>query len=52
MSISDIMSGLMIVFMFIAVAFMLRLQNKIIEYTDAKNKIYNALYEKFKDDLI
>lgn len=51
MSISDIMSGLMIVFMFIAVAFMLQLQNKITEYTDAKNKIYNALYEEFKNDL-
>ena len=50
-SISDIMSGLMIVFMFIAVAFMMQLQNKIIEYTDAKNKIYNALYEEFKNDL-
>ncbi len=51
MSISDIMSGLMIVFMFIAVAFMMQLQNKITEYTDAKNKIYSALYEEFKDDL-
>ena len=51
MSISDIMSGLMIVFMFIAVAFMMQLQNKITEYTDAKNKIYNALYEEFKNDL-
>ena len=51
MSITDIMSGLMIVFMFIAVAFMMQLQNKINEYTDAKNKIYTALYEEFKDDL-
>ena len=51
MSISDIMSGLMIVFMFIAVAFMMQLQNKITEDTDAKNKIYNALYEEFKNDL-
>ena len=51
MSITDIMSGLMIVFMFIAVAFMMQLQNKISEYTDAKNKIYIALYEEFKDDL-
>ena len=41
----------MIVFMFIAVAFMMQLQNKINEYTDAKNKIYTALYEEFKDDL-
>ena len=51
MSITDIMSGLMIVFMFIAVAFMMQLQNKISEYTDAKTKIYIALYEEFKDDL-
>ena len=51
MSITDIMSGLMIVFMFIALAFMMQLQNKISEYTDAKTKIYIALYEEFKDDL-
>lgn len=51
MSISDIMSGLMIVFMFITITFMMQLQTKISEYTDAKHKIYIALYEEFKNDL-
>ena len=58
MSISDIMSGLMIVFMFIAVAFMLQVQNEqrqknemIYNYAVIKQKIYRALLEEFKDDL-
>ena len=51
MSISDIMSGLMIVFMFIAIAFMMQIQNEIHNYVDIKQKIYLSLYEEFKDDL-
>ena len=58
MSISDIMSGLMIVFMFIAVAFMFKVQNEqrqknemIYNYAVIKKKIYSALFEEFKDDL-
>ena len=51
MSISDIMSGLMIVFMFIAISFMMQLQNKIQNYTDIKKEIYIALFEEFKNDL-
>lgn len=58
MSISDIMSGLMIVFMFIAVAFMMQVQNEqrqknemIYNYAVIKHKIYSALFEEFKDDL-
>ena len=58
MSISDIMSGLMIVFMFIAIAFMMQVQNEqrqknemIRNYFDIKQKIYSSLYEEFKDDL-
>lgn len=58
MSISDIMSGLMIVFMFIAVAFMMQVQNEqrqknemIYNYAVIKHKIYTALFEEFKDDL-
>lgn len=58
MSISDIMSGLMIVFMFIAVAFMFQVQNEqrlknemIYNYAVIKQKIYSALLEEFKDDL-
>ena len=58
MSISDIMSGLMIVFMFIAVAFMMQVQSEqrqknemIYNYAVIKHKIYSALFEEFKDDL-
>ena len=58
MSISDMMSALMIIFMFISVAFMLRVQhqqkamNEIIqEYASIKIDIYDDLYKEFKDDL-
>lgn len=58
MSISDIMSGLMIVFMFIAVTFMFQVQNEqrqkdemIYNYAVVKQEIYHALFEEFKDDL-
>lgn len=58
MSISDIMSGLMVVFMFIAVAFIMQVQNEqrqknemIYNYAVIKNKIYSALLAEFKDDL-
>lgn len=57
-AISDIMSGLMIVFMFIAVAFMMQVQNSerqknelIHDYIAVKQKIYFALYEEFEKDL-
>lgn len=45
MPISDIMSGLMIVFMFIAIVFMMQLENEIYNYADIKHKIYLSLYE-------
>lgn len=58
MSISDIMSGLMIVFMFIAVTFMMQVQNEqrlknemIYNYAVIKHEIYEALFWEFKDDL-
>lgn len=58
MSISDIMSGLMIVFMFIAVAFMMQVQNEqrqnyeiVYNYSIVKQEIYDALFNEFKDDL-
>ncbi len=58
MSISDIMSGLMIVFMFIAVTFMMEVQQEqrqkdelIYNYAVVKKEIYEALFLEFKDDL-
>ncbi len=50
-STADLMSGLMIVFLFIAVAYMYNMQNIAKSYVDTKKEIYDALYIEFKDDL-
>ena len=64
-SISDLMSGLMIVFLFIAVSFMSRVTDENISikkqqdtihkvvktYEETKGNIYNDLYYEFKDDM-
>ena len=60
-SLSDIMTGLMLVFMFISVAFMLKVKNdnkkwieceeRTGEYFKNKEGIYDALKEKFGQDL-
>ena len=57
-SISDMMSGLMMVFLFIAVSYMLNVlkeKNKIKEIAVTYNKLQNSLYEdlyaEFKNDL-
>ena len=58
MSISDLMSGLMMVFMLIAIAYMMQVQNEqqkqaqiIQDYAVIKHDIYLALYEEFESDL-
>lgn len=55
MSVSDLMTGLMVVFMFIAVSYILKVQKEeekitviVNEYQDTRNKIYEALSEEFK----
>lgn len=64
-SISDLMSGLMIIFLFIAVSFMsqvvdenttIKKQQETVEnivntYENTKGNIYDNLYEEFKDDM-
>ncbi len=57
-SISDMMSGLMIVFLFISVAYMINVlneKNKIKEiavtYNRLQNDLYEDLYQEFKHDL-
>ena len=59
MSISDMMSALMIIFMFISIAFMIKVQQQkqemnqiIVEYKNFKSEIYQALYEEFREDFI
>lgn len=58
LSISDAMSGLMIVFMFIAITFMMQVQNEqrqknemIYNYAVIKREIYEALFQEFQNDL-
>jgi outer membrane protein OmpA-like peptidoglycan-associated protein len=58
LSIGDMMSGLMVIFLFIAITYMIEVmkeKNKIIEiavtYEKNKDLIYQRLYSEFKDDL-
>ena len=58
MSISDMMSGLMLIFLFIAISYMMRveaqmqeMQDVAIEYRDIKANLNEALYSAFEDDL-
>lgn len=59
MSISDMMSGLMLVFLFIAVSFMIEVEAQkqdmkdiAIEYRDVKANLNETLYAEFENDLI
>ncbi len=47
-SISDLMSGLMVVFLFIAVAY---ITNIAVTYEEFQSSLYDDLYDEFKDDL-
>lgn len=56
--ISDLMSVLMMIFLFIAVSYMRHVQNEkskieevAITYNKLQNDLYNDLYEEFKEDL-
>lgn len=49
MSVSDLMTGLMVIFLFIAIAYMIRVRDDISEYKDTKEEIYNNLKNKFTD---
>ena len=49
MSVSDLMTGLMVIFLFIAVAYMIRVRDDISEYKDTKEAIYTKLKDKFSD---
>lgn len=57
MSISDIMTGLMVIFMFIAISYIMEAQNKqaerdeiFEEFKATKEELYNELDSTFKDD--
>ena len=49
-SISDLMTGLMVVFLFISLGLICDVQNTRSEYVQTKQKIYNSLNEEFKPE--
>jgi len=58
MSISDMMSGLMLIFLFIAISFMVKVESEkqemkdvVLEYRDTKVNLNEALYSEFENDL-
>ncbi|MFH1727972.1 MAG: OmpA family protein [Pseudomonadota bacterium] len=50
-SVSDLMAGLMIVFLFIAISYMIKVKEVATTYTKIQNEIYEALAKEFKNDL-
>ena len=50
MSVSDLMTGLMIIFLFIAVAYMSRVRKDISEYADTKKELYEKISNSFKKE--
>jgi len=58
MSISDMMSGLMLIFLFIAISFMVEIESEkqemkdiVLEYRDTKVNLNEALFSEFEEDL-
>lgn len=54
MSVSDLMTGLMIIFLFIAIAYIRRVQNNqniLNEYVDNRKELHGELVDKFKPEI-
>ncbi len=52
MSVSDLMTGLMIIFLFIAIAYMIQVQKNqsvLTDYVETKTKLHDKLESEFKD---
>ncbi len=53
MSVSDLMTGLMVIFLFVAVAYMIQVQDNqsvLTEYVETKRKLHDRLVNEFKGD--
>ena len=53
MSVSDLMTGLMVIFLFIAIAYMSRVQenqNVLVDYVETKAKLHEKLVQEFEND--
>ena len=51
MSVSDLMTGLMVVFLFVSIAYMMQATQKLTEFVDTKQKLHEELKEKFKEQI-
>lgn len=53
MAVSDLMTGLMVIFLFVAIAYMIKVQNNIttlINYVETKNHLYKEFVHEFEGD--
>jgi len=50
-SVSDLMAGLMMIFLFIAISYMIQVKKIAKTYTKVQAEIYLALHNEFRDDL-
>lgn len=50
MSVSDLMTGLMVIFLFVAIAYITREKKDLTKYVDSKEELYKKLVNKFADD--
>lgn len=55
LSVSDLMTGLMVIFLFVAIAYISRVQKSqsvLTDYVETKNKLHNKLVKEFKGDTL
>ena len=53
MSVSDLMTGLMVIFLFVAIAYMMEVnknQTVLTDYVETKTKLHNKLVKEFEGD--
>lgn len=55
MSVSDLMTGLMVIFLFVSIAFIRRIQENqtvLTDYVETKNKLHDKLVKEFEGDTV
>lgn len=55
MSVSDLMTGLMVIFLFVAIAYISRVQKNqsvLTDYIETKNELHDKLVKEFEGDTL
>lgn len=55
LSVSDLMTGLMVIFLFVAIAYISRVQKNqsvLTDYVETKNELHNKLVKEFEGDTL